>query len=54
MCEAPEYLISKDLGWLHYATATRVDVWYDILFSDVDLFVEPGENVTVDFVLECK
>lgn len=53
LCEAPEYLFSKDLGWLHYATALRGDIWYDILFSNKDVIVNPGEVVVLDFVLKC-
>jgi hypothetical protein len=52
-CEAPEYLYSEDLGWLHYATALRGDIWYDILFSTKDVMVNPGWIVVVDFVLKC-
>jgi len=53
LCEAPEYLYSKDLGWLHYATALRGDIWYDILFSNQDVMVSPGKTVVIDFVLKC-
>ncbi|MBI3153325.1 MAG: hypothetical protein HYZ21_14410 [Chloroflexi bacterium] len=52
-CEAPEYSYSRDLKWLHYATWSKVDVWYDILFSSVDITVNPGETVALDFVLKC-
>lgn len=52
-CEAPEYSYSRDLKWLHYATWSKVDVWYDILFSSVDVTVDPGETVALDFVLKC-
>jgi hypothetical protein len=53
MCEAPEYEFNRDLGWLHYATALRGDIWYDILFSSEDVTVLPGQTVFVDFVLKC-
>jgi len=53
LCEAPEYLYSRDLGWLHYATALRGEIWYDILFSNQDVMVIPGEIVVLDFVLKC-
>jgi len=53
LCESPEYLYSQDLGWLHYATALREDIWYDILFSNEDIMVNPGETVVIDFGLKC-
>lgn len=52
-CENPEFLYGQDLGWLHYATALREDIWYDIIFSSEDLRVGPGETVVMDFVLKC-
>lgn len=52
-CETPEYVFGQDLGWQHYATWFKVDVWYDILFSSTDVKVEPGETVVLDFVLKC-
>ena len=52
-CEDPEFIYGKDLGWLHYATALRKDIWYDIIFSSEDLPVNPGETVVMDFVLKC-
>jgi hypothetical protein len=52
-CEDPEFLYSQDLGWLHYATALRRDIWYDIIFTSEDLKVNPGETVVMDFVLKC-
>ena len=54
LCETPEYLYSKDLGWLHYATALKGDTWYDILFSNEDVMVHPGEIVVMDFELKCS
>lgn len=53
MCDAPEYEFNRDLGWLHYATALRGDIWYDILFSSEDVTVLAGQTVFVDFVLKC-
>ena len=53
VCEAPEYQYNQDLGWLHYATALRGDIWYDILFSSEDVVLSPGETVFVNFVLKC-
>src|SRR5688572_1830333 len=53
LCEAPEYIYGTDLGWLHYATWLKGDVWYDILFSNTDVVVAPGETVVLDFVLKC-
>ena len=52
-CEDPEFIYGQDLGWLHYATALRKDIWYDIIFSSEDLTVNPGETVVMDFVLKC-
>jgi len=52
-CEDPEFIYGLDLGWLHYATALREDIWYDVIFSSKDLSVEPGETVVMDFVLKC-
>ena len=53
LCEAPEYIYSEDLGWLHYATALRGDIWYDILFSTKDVMVNPGDIAVLDFELKC-
>lgn len=53
LCEAPVYQYSQDLGWLHYATALKGDIWYDILFSNEDVVIEPGETVVLDFRLNC-
>jgi hypothetical protein len=53
LCEAPEYQYNQDLGWMHYATALRGDIWYDILFSSEDVVLDSGETVFVDFVLKC-
>lgn len=52
-CEDPEFLYGQDLGWLHYATALRKDIWYDVIFSSKDLTVKPGETVVMNFVLKC-
>jgi hypothetical protein len=52
-CEDPEFIYGQDLGWLHYATALREDIWYDVIFSSKDLTVKPGETVVMDFVLKC-
>ena len=52
-CENPEFIYGQDLGWLHYATALRRDIWYDVIFSNKDLTVNPGETVVMDFVLKC-
>jgi hypothetical protein len=52
-CENPEFLYGQELGWLHYATALRRDIWYDVIFSSKDLMVNPGETVVMDFVLKC-
>jgi hypothetical protein len=52
-CEAPEYVYGQDLGWQHYATWLKVDVFYDVLFSSTDITVKPGEVVLLDFVLKC-
>ena len=52
-CEDPEFIYGQDLGWLHYATALREDIWYDVIFSSTDLTVKPGEPVVMDFVLKC-
>jgi hypothetical protein len=53
LCEAPEYQYNYDLGWTHYATALRGDIWYDILFSNEDIVLAPGEIVFVNFLLKC-
>jgi hypothetical protein len=52
-CESPEYIFSRDLKWLHYATGLKIDVWYDVLFSSVDITVKPGDVVVLDFGLKC-
>lgn len=52
-CESPEYIFSRDLKWLHYATGLKVDVWYDVLFSSIDITVKPGDVVVLDFGLKC-
>jgi hypothetical protein len=52
-CEAPEYIYGQDLGWQHYATWLKVDVFYDVLFSSTDITVKPGDVVVLDFVLKC-
>ncbi len=52
-CETPEYVYSQDLQWLHYATGLKIDVWYDILFSSVDVVVNPGEAAVLNFELKC-
>ena len=52
-CEDPEFIYGQDLGWLHYATALRKDIWYDVIFSSKDIKVNPGETVVMDFVLKC-
>lgn len=52
-CGAPEFTSSQDLQWAHYSTWSKVDVWYDIIFSEVDITVKPGETVTLDFQLKC-
>lgn len=52
-CDAPEYTFSQDLGWQHYASWLKIDVFYDVLFSSTDITVGPGEVVVLDFVLKC-
>lgn len=52
-CDAPEYVFSQDLGWQHYASWLKIDVFYDVLFSSTDITVNPGEVVVLDFVLKC-
>lgn len=52
-CDNPEYVYGRDLKWVRYATWLKADVWYDILFSSVDVTVNPGEVVVLDFVLKC-
>lgn len=52
-CDAPEYIYGRDLGWQHYATWLKVDVFYDVLFSSIDITVNPGDVVILDFVLKC-
>jgi hypothetical protein len=53
LCPAPKYEYSQDLEWVHYATALRGDIWYDILFSSKDIVLDSGETVVVDFILKC-
>ncbi len=52
-CDAPEYVYSQNLGWQHYASWLKIDVFYDVLFSSADIKVKPGEVVVLDFVLKC-
>ncbi|MBE0668953.1 MAG: carboxypeptidase regulatory-like domain-containing protein [Anaerolineales bacterium] len=52
-CDAPEYVFSQDLGWQHYASWLKIDVFYDVLFSSTDISVTPGKTVVLDFVLKC-
>jgi hypothetical protein len=53
LCDAPQYIYGTDLKWLHYATWLKGEIWHDILFSSVDVTVDPGETVVLDFVLKC-
>ena len=53
-CDAPEYVYSRDLGWQHYASWLKIDVFYDVIFSSTDITVNPGEVVVLDFVLKCQ
>ena len=53
ICDAPEFASSMDLKWEHYSTWNKVDVWYDVIFSDMDITVTPGETLTIDFQLNC-
>jgi hypothetical protein len=52
-CDTPEYVYSRDLGWQHYASWLKIDVFYDVIFSSTDITVNPGEVVVLDFVLKC-
>lgn len=52
-CDAPEFTSSTDLEWQHYSTWSKVDVWYDVIFSEVDITIKPGETITLDFQLKC-
>ena len=52
-CDAPEFTSSKDLEWVHYSTWSKVDVWYDVIFSNVDIAVKAGEPILLDFQLKC-
>ncbi|MBK8782045.1 MAG: carboxypeptidase regulatory-like domain-containing protein [Anaerolineales bacterium] len=52
-CDAPEYVYSRDLGWQHYASWLKIDVFYDVIFSSTDITVNPGEVVVLDFALKC-
>jgi len=52
-CDAPEYIYSRDLGWQHYASWLKIDVFYDVIFSSTDITVNPGDVVVLDFVLKC-
>ena len=53
ICDAPEFSSSMDLKWEHYSTWNKVDVWYDVIFSDVDITVALGETLTINFQLNC-
>jgi hypothetical protein len=53
VCEHPEYIHSQDLGWTHYATWLKIDVYYDVLFSSTDITVKPGDVVVLDLELKC-
>lgn len=53
-CDSPEYVYSQDLGWQHYASWLKIDVFYDVIFSSTDIPVNPGEMVVLDFVLKCE
>ena len=52
-CGAPEFTSTLDLGWEHYSTWSKVDVWYDVIFSDTDITIKPGEAITIDYQLKC-
>ncbi len=52
-CDNPEFSYDVDLDWLHYATALKGELWFDIIFSNTDVAVKPGEVVVMDFVLKC-
>jgi len=53
LCEAPEYQYTQDLDWLHYATALRGEIWYDIVFSSKDVILHPGEIIFLNIELKC-
>lgn len=42
-----------ELKWEPYSTWNKVDMWYDVIFSDVDIIVTPGETLTINFQLKC-
>ncbi len=52
-CDAPEYIYSQDLGWQHYASWLKIDVFYDVIFSSTDITANPGEVVVLDVALKC-
>ncbi len=35
LCENPEFSYDVDMGWLHYATWLKGELWFDIIFSSV-------------------
>ena len=53
-CDAPDFESTTDLKWVHYSTWTKVDVWYDVIFSSEDFTIEPGQTVVLDFHLKCS
>ena len=53
LCDNPEFSYDVDLEWLHYTTALKGELWFDIIFSSIDVVVNPGEVVVMDFVLKC-
>jgi hypothetical protein len=53
LCDNPVFSYDKDLGWLHYATWLKGELWFDIIFSSTDVKVEPGKTFVLDFTLKC-
>lgn len=52
-CDNPEFIYDQDFGWLHYTTWLKGELWFDIIFSSMDIKVNPGETVVLDFALKC-
>ncbi|MFN8381179.1 MAG: hypothetical protein U0V02_04530 [Anaerolineales bacterium] len=53
-CDTPTYVYGQDLGWQHYASWLKIDVFYDVLFSSTDITVKPGDVEVLDFTLKCQ
>ncbi len=53
LCDNPEFSYTLNLEWIHYTTALKGNLWFDIIFSSQDVLANAAETVVMDFVLKC-